>query len=68
MFGIAGYRPAWLTGITTVAELAGYLAKGPIGPAQIRRILRGLEISDGRPYTYPLGDAAARLLTRKGKQ
>ncbi|MFI9553166.1 hypothetical protein [Nonomuraea endophytica] len=54
--------------VATAAELAEYLARGPLGPGQIRKILKGKEIPGRSPNAYPLGDAAAALLTRKGRQ
>ncbi|MEU6722038.1 hypothetical protein ABZ897_62300 [Nonomuraea sp. NPDC046802] len=58
--------PAEMT--VTAAELAEFLAKDPLQPRQIRKLLRGKEIPGGRPYTYQLGDAASTLLVRKGRQ
>ncbi|WP_188186851.1 hypothetical protein [Nonomuraea sp. SYSU D8015] len=54
--------------VATAAELAAYLAKGPLQPQQIRKILKGKEIPGRRPNTYPLGEAASALLLRKGRQ
>ncbi|MEV4800425.1 hypothetical protein AB0K18_10455 [Nonomuraea sp. NPDC049421] len=51
----------------TAAELAECLAKKPVGPQQIRRLLRGQEIPGSRPARYLLGDAAVTLLLRKGR-
>lgn len=52
----------------TAAQLAEYLAKKPVGPQQIRKLLRGKEIPGQRPATYPLDEAASALLMRKGRQ
>lgn len=52
----------------TAAQLAEYLAKNPVGPQQIRRLLKGKEILGQRPATYPLDEAASALLLRKGRQ
>lgn len=54
--------------VATAAELASYLAKGPLQPQQIRKILKGKEIPGRRPNTYPLSEAASALLLRKGQQ
>ncbi|MFI9595748.1 hypothetical protein [Nonomuraea sp. NPDC052265] len=54
--------------VATAAELAAYLAKGPLQPQQIRKILKGKEIPGRRPNTYPLGEAASALLLRKARQ
>jgi hypothetical protein len=54
--------------VATAAELAEYLAKGPLQPQQIRKILKGKEIPGRRPNTYPLGEAASALLLRKGRR
>lgn len=52
----------------TAAQLAEYLAKKPVGPQQIRRLLKGKEIPGQRPATYPLDEAASALLLRRGRQ
>ncbi|MEU8364891.1 hypothetical protein AB0C27_53650 [Nonomuraea sp. NPDC048882] len=52
----------------TAAELATYLAKGSLQPQQIRKILKGKEIPGQRPTAYPLGEAAATLLSRRRRQ
>src|SRR5690606_365125 len=54
--------------VATAAELAAYLAKGPIKDQQIRNILKGKEIPGRSPKTYPLAEAASALLLRKGRQ
>jgi len=54
-------------GVATAAELAAYLAKGPLQPQRIRQLLRGMEIPGRRPHAYPLGEAASALLLRKGR-
>jgi hypothetical protein len=55
-------------GLATAAELAAYLAKGPLQTQQIRRLLKGKEIPGRSPTAYPLGEAASVLLTRRGRQ
>jgi hypothetical protein len=52
----------------TAAQLAEYLAKKPVGPQQIRRLLKGKEIPGQRPAAYPLDEAASALLLRRGRQ
>jgi hypothetical protein len=52
----------------TAAQLADYLAKGPLGVNQIRKLLRGQEIPGQRPSKYLLGEAAATLLARRGRR
>lgn len=54
--------------VATAAELAAYLAKGPLKDQQIRNILKGKEIPGRSPKTYPLAEAASALLLRKGRQ
>lgn len=51
----------------TAAQLAAYLRKGPLQPQRIRQLLKGREVSGRKPHAYPLGDAAATLLLRKGR-
>lgn len=60
-------EPAPAESTVTAAELAAYLAKGPIQVGQIRKILKGKERLHGRTYTYPLGEAAVAVLLRKPK-
>nr|SBO98435.1 hypothetical protein BN4615_P7951 [Nonomuraea gerenzanensis] len=51
----------------TAAELAQCLAKGPLQPRRIRKLLKGMEIPGARPVAYPLKDAAAALLKRRSR-
>ncbi|GAA2216145.1 hypothetical protein GCM10009850_116140 [Nonomuraea monospora] len=52
----------------TAGQLAHFLEKGPLQPRRIRKLLKGLEIPGTRPAAYPVKEAAAALLLRRGRR
>jgi hypothetical protein len=61
-------EPAEEIKTATAVQLAKCLEKGPLQPRRIRKLLRGMEIPGTKPAAYPLKEAAAALLLRRGRQ
>lgn len=52
--------------LVTASELVLLLNQKKIGVKRVRALLKGHEVAPERPKKYRLGDAAARILLRKG--